>query len=71
METPVQKVKQTDQANQFATIAEEYAAKGDFANACTAHFRAAEQFLLAMNDTKDQEVGFTNIGCKDVKIALC
>jgi hypothetical protein len=43
-------------ANQFANSADEYTRKGDYANACTAHFRAAEQFLLAMNDTKDAEV---------------
>jgi hypothetical protein len=40
-QTPVQKVAQLNQANQFANLAEEYTAKGDFANACTAHFRAA------------------------------
>jgi hypothetical protein len=40
-QTPVQKVPQNNQANQFANVAEEYATKGDFANACTAHFRAA------------------------------
>ncbi|KAJ3324142.1 hypothetical protein HDV06_000683 [Boothiomyces sp. JEL0866] len=42
-------------AHQFATNAEEYMEKGDLANACTAHFRAAEQYLLAMNDTTDPE----------------
>jgi hypothetical protein len=58
-QTPVQKVLLFNQANQFSNLAEEYVSKGDFANACTAHFRAAEQFLLAMNDTKDQEVSYT------------
>ena len=47
MEGPVQ------QANDFASQAEEYAQMGDYNNAATAHFRAAELFLLAMNETKD------------------
>ncbi|KAJ3253349.1 hypothetical protein HK103_000728 [Boothiomyces macroporosus] len=54
-------------AHQFATNAEEYMEKGDLANACTAHFRAAgrndlikEQYLLAMNDTTDPEVSLIN-----------
>jgi Archaeal PaREP1/PaREP8 family len=43
-------------ANQFASNAEDFLSKGDLQNACNCHFRAAEQFLLAMNDTKDPEV---------------
>jgi hypothetical protein len=59
-------------ANQFASSAEDFLSKGDFQNACTSHFRAAEQFLLAMNDTKDPEVLFTLIlGIEDAKVALC
>ena len=47
MECPVQ------QANEFASQAEEYTRLGDYANASTAHFRAAELFLLAMSETSD------------------
>ena len=47
MEGPVQ------QANEFASQAEDYSKMGDYSNASTAHFRAAELFLLAMNETKD------------------
>jgi uncharacterized protein (UPF0332 family) len=43
------------QANEFANSAEEYFEKGDYSNACVAHFKAAELFLLAMNETKDSE----------------
>ena len=45
-----------NEANQFATKAEDYTRKGDYSNAVNSHFRAAELFLLAMNDTKDPEV---------------
>lgn len=55
-------------ANEFAHNAEELAQKGDFANACTLHFRAAEQFLLAMNDTKDAEVYIHNQAVKTLKL---
>lgn len=47
-------------ANQFANNAEDYTRAGDYPNACTSHFRAAEQYLLAMNDTKDPEVSDWN-----------
>jgi HEPN domain-containing protein len=52
MQTPLQ------QANEFAASAEQFANKGDIANAYIAHFRAAELFLLAINDTTDSEVHF-------------
>jgi hypothetical protein len=45
-----------NKANQYANKAEESTRKGDFNNAITAHFRAAELFLLAMNHTNDPEV---------------
>lgn len=42
-------------ANEFATLAENFTLSGDFQNASINHFRAAEQYLLAMNDTRDPE----------------
>ena len=42
-------------AHQFAANAVDYSKNNDLSNACTSHFRAAEQFLLAMNDTNDVE----------------
>ncbi|KAJ3090349.1 hypothetical protein HDU96_003445, partial [Phlyctochytrium bullatum] len=45
----------TEQANAFAHAAEEYAERGQFAQAVEAHFRAAEQFLLATSYTSDPE----------------
>ncbi|KAH6600423.1 hypothetical protein BASA50_002320 [Batrachochytrium salamandrivorans] len=42
-------------ANAFATAAEDYAARGQLRKAVESHFRAAEQYLLAMNDTADVE----------------
>ncbi|KAI8892394.1 hypothetical protein BC833DRAFT_611811 [Globomyces pollinis-pini] len=42
-------------ANDFANSAQDALEKGDYANASALHFRAAEQFLLAMNYTTDPE----------------
>ncbi|KAL2918242.1 hypothetical protein HK105_202169 [Polyrhizophydium stewartii] len=42
-------------ANAFASAAEEFTARGNLLKAVEAHFRAAEQYLLAMNDTSDPE----------------
>ncbi|KAI9205455.1 uncharacterized protein BJ171DRAFT_581132 [Polychytrium aggregatum] len=52
-ESPVNK------ANAFATAAEEYAEQGNLSMAMEAHFRAAEQFLIATNFTTDQEPAAT------------
>ncbi|KAJ3214727.1 hypothetical protein HDU67_001318 [Dinochytrium kinnereticum] len=44
-----------NKGNAFAHAAEEYAERGQFAQAIEAHFRAAEQFLLATSYTNDPE----------------
>ncbi|KAI8852225.1 hypothetical protein BC829DRAFT_83601 [Chytridium lagenaria] len=44
-----------NKANLFAHAAEEYAERGQYAQAVEAHFRAAEQFLLATSYTADPE----------------
>jgi hypothetical protein len=56
------------QANDFANSAEAAAERGDIETSCTLHFRAAELFLLAMNDTKDAEVFYSNKAVKTLKL---
>ncbi|KAJ3095179.1 hypothetical protein HDU97_007216 [Phlyctochytrium planicorne] len=51
MESP----EAVNKGNAFAHAAEEYTERGQYAQAIEAHFRAAEQFLLAMSYTTDPE----------------
>ncbi|KAJ3192365.1 hypothetical protein HK101_006676 [Irineochytrium annulatum] len=44
-----------NKGNSFATAAEDYAERGQYPKAVEAHFRAAEQFLLATSYTSDPE----------------
>ncbi|KNC97754.1 uncharacterized protein SPPG_09402 [Spizellomyces punctatus DAOM BR117] len=44
-----------NKANAFASAAEDFAERGQYANAVEAHFRAAEQFLSAVSYTADPE----------------